>query len=320
MAVIAGLVATSTLGCSKDLRDVIKEHRPKVEAQLAKVRSIREAARAAPRVTEDRVEMKGPAPRFTLVGHNDKDNSAIEYLEDLDNLEEYANISTRLLGSGGVNMCASALKTHREPFNPAWGSSSTPSEMSSYGAENAFERCEAMLYLFVIRSLAHAAPSATAETVPGPCPKPALDNTANTSAALDAGPGDAGPTDAGAGDAGARRGRLGSVFVPKPSNAAIQDAGADSGPMDAGSDAATPSSASALAEKCLRFEGGYLKAEVLVFDVASGALLGGFRFEAESSNLVDVNKQSPDSDFRVKMAEAFTQAAKKAIPSLLGGY
>ncbi|MDC0748219.1 hypothetical protein [Polyangium mundeleinium] len=97
---------------------------------------------------------------------------------------------------------------------------------------------------------------------------------------------DAGAGDGGAGDAGA------------------SDAGAD----DAGT--------------CHRFDGGYLKAEVLVFDVESGSHLGGFGFVAENSAAVDVTddrtnvKGALAGNFQRNIEEALKAAARKALPGL----
>jgi hypothetical protein len=107
------------------------------------------------------------------------------------------------------------------------------------------------------------------------------------------------------------------------------DAGATDAGEDAGKDASTADASAADAGTCLCFDGGYLRAEVLVYDVQydvqSGEQLGGFRFVAESSRFVDVASRmsEPDAlvqpDFSFKIRKAFDEAAQKWVPSLTVG-
>jgi hypothetical protein len=312
---LAWIVALApALGCTPDLRDVIQEHRAKVEPQLAKVKALREAAKSAPPVTKDGVKIDGPAPRLAIFDYGAYINAAIEYVEDLDEITELGNVPHRMTAAGSINQCASALATHREPYNPQVGG--VPSEMYSYTARRLFEHCEAVQYLFVVKSLAFAAPSEVRSTL-GPCPEPSPEDTGET--APDAGASTSGPADAGA-DSGARDGgaKPGKTIAVKSARLAVRDAGVDSGVEDGGANGAdvTPTGT------CLRFNGGYLRAEVLVFDVKSGGQLGGFRFVAESSRNVDVATASTSdaavrSDFDTKIRAAFDEAAHKWVPSLV---
>ncbi|MDI1444569.1 hypothetical protein [Polyangium sp. 6x1] len=246
-------------GCflGKDLKEVLAEHRAPVEAKLAKVKALKEQARALPAVSSDVVHVAGgPAPVLSFSGGTVGVNAAIAYLEDLDNLAELGNVPYRAAATGTINRCASVLATHREPYDAAHPQLSPPS-MSSYRADDVLELCEALRYLLVVRSLAFVEPS-----------DPRTSTTCS--------PFDAGVEDGGAADAGT----------------------------------------------CHRFGGGYLKADVLVFDVESGRHLGGFAFVAESSAMVDVTDDGANvkgeiaGNFHRNIEEALKTAARKALPGL----
>ena len=85
--------------------------------------------------------------------------------------------------------------------------------------------------------------------------------------------------------------------------------------LDAGTGAADAGS-------CHRFDGGYLKAEVLVFDVESGQHLGGYGFVAESSAMVDVSDDGANvkggiaGNFHRNIQDALEAATRKALPGL----
>lgn len=251
-------------GCfGKDLKDVLAEHRAPVEAKLAKVKALREQARALPAVSSDAVHVAGgPAPVLGWKGGTVGVNASIVYLEDLDDLAELGNVPHRASLSGTVNRCASVLATHREPYNAAYPRLTPPPPMSSHSADEVLGLCQALRYLLVIRSLAFVEPS---------------DPQASTSCSMG-------------------------------------DAGADAGSADAGS--------AAVADICHRFDGGYLKADVLVFDVESQRHLGGFTFVAENSAMVDVTgdgtyvKSGVSRNFDRNIEAALQAAARKALPGL----
>ncbi|MDC3961102.1 hypothetical protein [Polyangium jinanense] len=246
-------------GCffGKDLKEVLAEHRAPVEAKLANVKALKEQARALPVVSSDVVHIAGgPAPVVSWSGGTFGVNAAIAYLEDLDNLTELGNVPYRVPATGTINRCASALATHREPYDAAHPQSAPPT-ISSYRADEVLDLCQALRYLLVVRSLAFVEPS---------------DPRASTACSLY----DAGAGDGGAGDTGT----------------------------------------------CHRFDGGYLKADVLVFDVESGSHLGGFGFVAESSAMVDVTDDGANvkggiaGNFHRNIEEALKAAARKALPGL----
>jgi hypothetical protein len=64
------------------------------------------------------------------------------------------------------------------------------------------------------------------------------------------------------------------------------------------------------------FYGGYRKAEVLVFSLDGPKLLGGFRFEAESSEkLGDTGELTLEADLERQWKAAFTSAANRNLPN-----
>lgn len=261
------LALLPAFGCSKDLREVLAEHKAAVEPQLAKLAAIRTAAKAAPRVTVDGVTINGPAPKIGVFDVDEHANVAIEYLEDLEDPIALGNIPYRIAGSGSMNRCTALFANRRAPYNPILGT--VPDEVPWYSADSHLKHCEAVRYVFVIRSVEYRGPSDTRDSS-GPCPKPSSDE----------------PRDAGA---------------PPPA--------------DAGTQAAKP---------CKVFDGGYLSAEVLVFDMKNSENLGGFRFVAENSPTVDIGTSSDPSallanDFATKIRFAFNAAAQKWVPSFTVG-
>lgn len=107
---------------------------------------------------------------------------------------------------------------------------------------------------------------------------------------------------------------------PKPFSGDVSDAGvppasADAGIAIVGSYAGKP---------CEVFDGGYLDAEVLVFDMNDSKQVGGFRFTAESSSSVDVGGSSNhseklDVDFATRIRAALVSGAEKWVPSFSQG-
>lgn len=268
------LAILPAFGCAtKDLRAVITEYKPKVEPQLAKLEKIRDAARNAPRITVDHVDINGPAPKIGITDVDEHVNVAIEYLEDLDDFSALGQVPHRMLGSGSMNRCSAILKTHRYPYDPIVGG--VPREMPWYIADDYFEHCAGVRYVFVIRSFAYAAPSNLQSL--GPCPNPSSNGDSTT-----------------------------PVIADKP-------------PADAGADAGGKAT-----EFCRVFTGGYLAADVLVFDMKTVTQVGGFRFVAESSPRIDVNHANNDGvltpDFSLQIRTAFQGAAQKYVPSFTTGY
>lgn len=64
------------------------------------------------------------------------------------------------------------------------------------------------------------------------------------------------------------------------------------------------------------FEGGYLKAEVLVFSLDGPRLVGGFRFEAESTETVSsASALALETNLESNVTAAFVGAASRAMPT-----
>ena len=258
------LVGLVGLGCSRDLRDEIQEHKARVEAKLEQIKALREAAIAEPFVTSEAPSPLDPKPAVPagdyIITH--ASNAAVVYLEDLNKLDEFGNIPYRMDGTGSVNRCASTLSTHREPYDPIL-EKNPPDAVSAYKAKDYFEHCEALTYLYVIRSLAMTAPGVV-EDVSGKCPN-------------------------------------------EPESIPGADAGI------------------ALGATCKRFQGGKLKAEVLIFDIAKKQKVGAFRFSAENSSRIDVSlyseqKNAAGPDLRQQIRLAFLAAARNVTPTFDTGH
>lgn len=262
------LALLSVFGCgSKDLRTVITEHKAKVAPKLASLAKIQALARTMPAVTVDHVDINGPSPKIGVTDVDEHVNTAIEYLEDLNDPTAFGNIPHRIMGSGSLNRCAAILDTHRYPYDPLTGA--IPSEISWYSADDNLKHCEAARYVFIIRSQSYIAPSLA---------------------------------------------RLSSGTCPNPSGILLDGGISDAGSGTAGTD-----------KGCKVFTGGFLTADVLVFDLDKATHLGGFRFTAESSPKVDVagymDSAAPlSADFSLKIRLAFNEAAQKHVPSFSVGY
>jgi hypothetical protein len=313
LAALAAIAAAS--GCGRDLRESIAQHRGAVEARIDAAKAAAEVARRAPRVTTASVTVGEPKPFLLGPGAALAGNTAVAYLEDFADVAELGPVPHRLPVSGILAHCAAALTTHREPYDPTAPSTSPP-VLSSEAGEALFAKCEALRYLVVIRTVAFAPPVDAVETTScAPVPE-ADDLDAGTDASADAGPGDGGAADAGQRDAGAK-----ATATP----GAGRPAGArDAGPLDAyaaalGVDPAAPP------KTCLRFEGGFLRAEAFLFDLGSRALLGSFPFDAESAKQVDVASPNGslgtiEADFAGEIRLAFRHAVEGAMPGVdVGG-
>ncbi|HMY19499.1 MAG TPA: hypothetical protein PKA58_24410 [Polyangium sp.] len=271
------LAIVPAFGCAtKDLRAVITEYKPKVEPQLAKLEKIRDAARNAPRITVDHVDINGPPPKIGITDVDEHVNVAIEYLEDLDDLSMFGNVSFRMLGTASMNRCAAIFKTHRYPYNPH--DAVVPNEIPMYVAEDNLKHCAGVRYVFVIRSVAFAPPSSVRKQN-GPCPLPSL-----------------------------------GAEMPAAAEPSTEPPAAD-----------LPDAGATAPEKCSLFTGGYLSAEVLVYDLTNATQIGGFRYTAESSPKIDVAGYTDEAaaiepDFAMSARVAFQQAAQKYVPSFVVGY
>ncbi len=287
-AILAIVAVASAAGCGRDLRDSIADHRASVERKLEGAREARDAVRAAPAFAGGSISLGGPAPHLARPAPHGPANTAVAYLEDLADPKELGNVPHRLAQSGLLNRCASALVTHRAPFDPR-ASTTTPAVVTGLAGDDLFDQCEALRYVVVIRTVAYAAPT-SAETTSS-C-------GAATEGAAVVGGADAGPRDAGAG---------------------ARDAGA--GSRDAGAVDASAAAWPASPATCLRFDGGFLRAEAFVFDLETRALLGGFAFEAASSARLDVAadrggpKGAVEADLVGEIANELRKAAIEAMPS-----
>jgi hypothetical protein len=245
--------------CGPDLEEVIKQHKPAIEAKLTTLPSIRDQVSQLPRIDADRVTHTGAPLVLALANvESAKANASLCYAEDLQNAEELGFVWGRIPHTGGLNECASVARRGHEVFNPA-NPDGLLSHPFGFSAESMFERCEAVTTLLVIRTVEFVQPGA---------PEPA-----------------------------------GSAFVPDPSICEPAASG--------GSDAGAPE-AGGSKEVRLRFGGGRIRAEVLVFALEGARYEGGFRVEASSSP--KVKGSDVQADLANKVRAAIAAGVKEHVP------
>ena len=242
--------------CGPDLDEVIKQHKPAIEAKIATLPSIRDQVMKLPALEADRVTHTGAPMILALTAEG---NTSMCHAEDLQSPEELGFVWGRVDHTGLLNECASVARRGHAVFNAA-----NPDRMLSrpfgFTAETMFEECEAVTTLLVIRTVAFVQPGAA---------EPA-----------------------------------GSAFVPDLS---ICDPGATPG----GSDAGVPEAGTSK-EVRLRFAGGRIRAEVLVFALEGARYEGGFRVEATSSPRVKGSGVS--ADLSDKVSAAIVAGLKEHVP------
>ena len=266
-------LASVALGCTgRDLRDVLVEWKPQVEPVLGKLGAIRAHATSAPPLTADGFQL-GAEHRSDAT----PSDVAQLFLEDLADPKELGNVPIRIAAVSSststdlIARCASALETHREPFDPRLHPLE-PDPMSVYTAADVLKKCAAVRFLFVIKTTAYAAPSALRPGSPG-CPE----REAAT------------PTPAAA----------------TPSNQAAPTAPSASDP--ASSPAA--STAPVWGPPCRVYDAGFVHADVLVYEALTARPLGGFRVDAESPKFSDVGEVSePRNVLKSALGLAFERA------------
>ena len=147
--------------CGPDLDDLIKEHKPEIQAKIATIPAIREQVQKLPLLTQDRVTHAGPLSLALTSAGSTKTNASLSYAEDLQTIEELGYVWGRISDTGLLNECASVALRGHWPYNPSNpdGLLTRPLGLT---AEPMFERCEAMTTLLVIRTTAFVQPTAAA--------------------------------------------------------------------------------------------------------------------------------------------------------------
>jgi hypothetical protein len=120
--------------CAPSMTETVAEHRPKVEAVFAKVKALEAAAREAPAVTEDKMDVAGA--RIVLDGDNE--NALFIRVADMAAPEHASADGNGGLHANRVQVCGEAL-TAEDP------------ESLGKGIPLYLEECERSEYVFVLR-------------------------------------------------------------------------------------------------------------------------------------------------------------------------
>lgn len=144
--------------CGPKLEDVVKEHKPKIEQQIATIKPIQEQVLRLPKLEQDTWQHKGDPIVLDLRASPDPANASLCHAEDLANPEELGYVLERITWSGLLNRCASVVRRGHEVFDPAYPTSYliVPSGIT---AQELFKRCEAVRYLVVLRTIDFVDPS-----------------------------------------------------------------------------------------------------------------------------------------------------------------
>jgi hypothetical protein len=143
-----GVVVLALAGCQKkSLDDVVNEHRAPLEAKLASIRELGPAVSAAERTASD--SFQAPAEPV-LLEPDSKANAAVVHAEDLRDPAELAAVAVRTIRARRLGECGSILRRKKYV--------STLSDPIPKVAESYFEGCEAVKYVFVVRTFEHQDP------------------------------------------------------------------------------------------------------------------------------------------------------------------
>jgi hypothetical protein len=293
-----GLLAAVLFACDSGAK--VKEYtarfRPAIEQNLAALPSIATQVRTLPPLQQDGVE---DTPSFIVAGLSDNDESptaSLCYAEDLADPIELGYVWGRIDKTGAINQCVSMIHRGHLAYDPA----EPKHPLKSAGVTEAkkwYPDCARYRYLLVIRTLEFIKPSSatlatrpfvpmnnaidTVPVAPVPAPSPMPPKRSRRGAATSA---PASQRDAGvAPDA--------TVLMPEEASAS---------------------------KKVTRymFEGGSVRAELLVFSLPSAKFLGGFRFSAQSSVEISGTDSMVEADFKAQIKAALRQAMKRTFPSM----
>lgn len=276
------------VGCGPYIDEVNEQHRQKVDAKLTEIRAVGQKLATAPPLDAD----KAPPGELVLVlgaVPSASGNTALLYAEDFGNFDELGLVYARLRDADLVQSCSAALHTEHAPWS-ANDPELTPAGATGFRASRTYAVLEGLEYVAVLRTKAFARPHSGPDQSTPPSP---------VAATADAGSPPAG-ADAGSADAGA---------------AVEAGVAADSGltvVLDAGAPAARQDDSGYV------YSGGYLAAELLFFRIRGAELVGGVRFEAESSEAMtgSPTEFSLEYDLREKVRAALEGALAAHAPNV----
>ena len=297
------LLAVAVLGCESietSINEVTDKHRAAIERNLAAWPAIAGQLRSLAPLRKSGLEGEHSFIVDALARRGEMPTAALCYAEDLETFDELGYVWGRLEDTGALNQCASLLHRRHAAFDPA--SPAAPLKgISLAESERQYPKCAGYRYLFVIRTLEFLEPSPS---------RPAKEPFVPIANALDLDT--VSPVAATAVPSKNRARGKGVTFAEGPVTA----------PAGSTKELLKPEGATDSGHVTRHlFEGGYLRGEILVFELPSAALLGGFRFAAQSGVVVAGKDAEIASDLRRRVATAIRAALEghdaSAVP--LGG-
>jgi hypothetical protein len=287
VATLLALVAAGLPGCGgaeRAIKALAEEHRPAIERNLAAFPAIAKQLRNMPPLSKDGIEGQHDLTVDAFVGHAAAASAALCYAEDLADPDELGYVWGRLEDTGGLNQCASLLHRGHAAYDPA--RSDRPLKGVSLAETRwRYPRCAGYRYLVVIRTLEFVKPTSATRATGLFAP---VQKTPVTPA----------------------------LPPPKPRTRAKRGVWRRSSETASDTDAVPTLRMLSPEEKTdsrwltrYRFEGGFLRAELLVFSLPSAKLLGGFRLEAQ--NHLEVQGTDPE------IREDFEHAIHDAVATVL---
>lgn len=256
---LALVLAASLLwgGCRSSFDKIREEHRAVLEPKLGQLERIGKLLELTPPLNVDSESLSLPRstalPASALGVRGMAAHVSLMYGEALADLTSHGPTASRVSGSNLLTTCASLLRKGTCPLSDNYGEC----RCNHSTAESLFERCEQIEYVFIVRTLEYGGPAPLRNTTP-----------------------DAGPPDArrDVGPDGRRAPELG------PAEATRADRGAGASHRDAGyrDHRGRPKLDPDQRVQSWSFRPGLLRAEVHLFELASGRRLGGFRVRVES--------------------------------------
>jgi hypothetical protein len=285
-------------GCGGEagkLAEYLKAQRPAVEQNLAALPKVAEQVRGLPPLENE----GGPGPLTfavdAFVGAHAPATGSLAYAEDLADPDELGYVWGRLDDAGALNQCASLLHRGHLAYDPAQPAQ-TLLALDLREAQERLPRCAALRFLLVIRTLEFLQPS-----VPVQATRPFVPIIKTLD--LDAVPAEPPPPPP------VKKARRGRRPVPAPAPP----------PAEASDEAPLLTPTADWGEIRYLFDGGFVRGEVLLFTLPAGELLGGARFDAQSSVKVKGDGEAVQTDFTAQVKASLRSSLRRAFPSLVLG-
>jgi hypothetical protein len=287
------LVAFALLGCG-DIEEARKEladkYRSAIEGKLAAWPILAKQLRDLPPLAEHGLAGAHALVVDTFTAHDQMPNAALCYAEDLANPDELGYVWARLPDTGRLNHCASFLHRGHLAYDPAQPETRLQRVSLAEGKWR-YPQCAGYRYLLVIRTLEFLEPSAASAAT-----EPFVPVTSTQD--LDAPP----PSK--------------SLPKAKTEKPAARPAEAEPEVVEK---LMPVRSTGTRKEMRYLFEGGFLRAELLAFELPTGKLLGGVRFSAQNGVVVDGRGDGVRTDFQLQVRKAVERALAQLAQPVPGG-